>query len=130
MGYKATCPQCGKELVEREGKYGVFIGCTGYPICRYTREKIDNEYYFLKTEVRLVELMDWRDRLNKIKFYLEYVKNKEDQEKEDINATLITITQEVHNLEGLLTKKIRNIKSKIVEMEEFNSGITTKKAIS
>ena len=42
----------------------VFIGCIGYPICRYTREKIDNEYYFLKTEVRLVELMDWRDRLN------------------------------------------------------------------
>ena len=33
------CPVCGKKLVERSGKYGTFLGCTGYPKCRYTREK-------------------------------------------------------------------------------------------
>lgn len=34
-----TCPLCGKPLVERHRKSdgGVFIGCSGYPKCRYTR---------------------------------------------------------------------------------------------
>lgn len=32
-----TCPLCGKDLVERTGRHGSFIGCTGYPRCRYTR---------------------------------------------------------------------------------------------
>ena len=30
------CPRCGKWLVERNGKYGKFLGCSGYPKCRYT----------------------------------------------------------------------------------------------
>lgn len=34
-----VCPVCGKKLIERKGKYGTFIGCTGYPECSYTREK-------------------------------------------------------------------------------------------
>lgn len=34
------CPFCGEQLVERKGKYGVFIGCSGYPKCRYIREKL------------------------------------------------------------------------------------------
>lgn len=31
------CPRCGKELVERTGKYGAFLGCKGYPSCQYTK---------------------------------------------------------------------------------------------
>lgn len=31
-----TCPQCGKPVVERLGKRGRFLGCTGYPECTYT----------------------------------------------------------------------------------------------
>lgn len=31
------CPDCGKKLVERNGRNGRFIGCTGFPVCRYTR---------------------------------------------------------------------------------------------
>ena len=31
-----TCPKCGKPLRERKGKYGKFIGCTGYPECTFT----------------------------------------------------------------------------------------------
>ena len=31
------CPKCGKELVLRNGKYGTFVGCSGYPNCRYTK---------------------------------------------------------------------------------------------
>jgi DNA topoisomerase-1 len=39
---KDICPECGSLLKERSGKYGPFIGCTGYPQCRFTRE-IDKE---------------------------------------------------------------------------------------
>ena len=34
-----TCPICGKMLIERKGKYGPFFACTGYPSCKYTRQK-------------------------------------------------------------------------------------------
>lgn len=33
-----VCPFCGKQLVLRNGKYGSFYGCTGYPQCRFTRQ--------------------------------------------------------------------------------------------
>ncbi|WP_374212419.1 topoisomerase DNA-binding C4 zinc finger domain-containing protein [Thiothrix subterranea] len=29
-----ACPACGKSLVKREGKYGVFWGCSGFPLCK------------------------------------------------------------------------------------------------
>lgn len=32
------CPQCGNRLVERNGKYGKFVGCSGYPKCKYHRK--------------------------------------------------------------------------------------------
>jgi len=32
------CPACGRDLVERKGKRGVFWGCSGYPGCRYTQQ--------------------------------------------------------------------------------------------
>lgn len=31
------CPVCSSQLVKRNGKFGEFIGCKGYPQCRYTR---------------------------------------------------------------------------------------------
>jgi DNA topoisomerase-1 len=31
------CPECGKPLSIRLGRYSRFIGCTGYPECKYTR---------------------------------------------------------------------------------------------
>lgn len=31
------CPECGKPLVIKRGRFGEFIACTGYPACRYTR---------------------------------------------------------------------------------------------
>ena len=31
------CPQCGKPLVKRSGKHGEFIGCSGFPKCRFTK---------------------------------------------------------------------------------------------
>jgi hypothetical protein len=32
-----TCPICARPLRRRSGRFGYFIGCTGYPSCRYTR---------------------------------------------------------------------------------------------
>lgn len=33
---KKVCPECGEEMVLREGKYGKFWGCSGYPDCKHT----------------------------------------------------------------------------------------------
>ncbi len=35
----SKCPKCGGQLVERNGKYGKFIGCSNYPKCKYTDNK-------------------------------------------------------------------------------------------
>lgn len=31
------CPRCGKDLVIREGRYGQFVTCIGYPHCGWHR---------------------------------------------------------------------------------------------
>lgn len=34
-----TCPECGGELVYRNGRYGKFISCINFPTCRYTENQ-------------------------------------------------------------------------------------------
>lgn len=34
-----SCPSCGKELVKRNGRFGEFIACSGYPKCRYIKKE-------------------------------------------------------------------------------------------
>ncbi|OPY22511.1 MAG: Reverse gyrase [Methanobacterium sp. PtaU1.Bin097] len=36
------CPECGSELIKRSGRFGEFIGCKGFPKCRYTRSIEEN----------------------------------------------------------------------------------------
>ena len=36
------CPQCGKPLLIKHGRFGKFIACSGFPDCRYT-ESINEE---------------------------------------------------------------------------------------
>ena len=39
-----NCPQCGKQLLVRTGKFGKFLACSGFPECKHTErleEKID-----------------------------------------------------------------------------------------
>jgi DNA topoisomerase-1 len=39
---KEKCPKCGEPLVERRGKWGkTFVGCSGYPKCRYIKKAED-----------------------------------------------------------------------------------------
>lgn len=36
LSSQGICPECGGKLVERNGKYGTFWGCSNYPKCRFT----------------------------------------------------------------------------------------------
>ena len=39
------CPECGHDLVERKGRYGMFVACENYPECKYIKkEKIEPEF--------------------------------------------------------------------------------------
>ena len=39
---KKTCPECGEEMLVREGEYGKFWGCSGYPECDHTESYEEN----------------------------------------------------------------------------------------
>lgn len=32
-----VCPRCGGTLIERNGKYGTFMGCSNYPKCKFIK---------------------------------------------------------------------------------------------
>ncbi|MDE2935934.1 MAG: type I DNA topoisomerase [Chloroflexota bacterium] len=36
------CPRCSRQLVKRLGRNGVFVGCSGFPECRFTRDLEDS----------------------------------------------------------------------------------------
>ena len=36
MQLENNCSICGKKMALRHGKYGWFLGCTGYPECKHT----------------------------------------------------------------------------------------------
>ncbi|WP_420627800.1 type I DNA topoisomerase [Candidatus Leptofilum sp.] len=36
-----ACPNCGNELLYREGRYGRFIGCSNFPKCRHTEQLLN-----------------------------------------------------------------------------------------
>jgi DNA topoisomerase-1 len=35
-----SCPLCGKPLVLRQGQYGEFVSCSGYPKCKYVKQNL------------------------------------------------------------------------------------------
>lgn len=35
---RKVCPVCGQPLKKRNGRYGEFLGCMGFPRCRYTEK--------------------------------------------------------------------------------------------
>ncbi len=38
-----VCPECGRQLVIKEGRYGRFRSCSGYPECRYRESMLKRE---------------------------------------------------------------------------------------
>ncbi len=39
-----VCPKCGSKLVVREGKRGLFYGCSNFPQCKYTENYTNQKY--------------------------------------------------------------------------------------
>jgi len=37
------CPDCENDLIKRSGRYGEFIGCSGFPKCRFTKSLDEDE---------------------------------------------------------------------------------------
>ncbi len=37
------CPECGGDLVIRQGRYGEFISCSNYPTCKFVKKKPEDE---------------------------------------------------------------------------------------
>ncbi|SDT84742.1 type I DNA topoisomerase [Desulfobacula phenolica] len=37
------CIKCGKPMVQKDGRFGLFLACTGYPDCKHT-ESVNGEY--------------------------------------------------------------------------------------
>ena len=34
----SSCPKCGHELAVKQGRYGMFIGCSNYPECNHIED--------------------------------------------------------------------------------------------
>lgn len=34
---KEFCPNCGKELIMKNGRYGKFYACPGFPVCKFVK---------------------------------------------------------------------------------------------
>ncbi|MFC2041512.1 type I DNA topoisomerase [Chloroflexota bacterium] len=57
-----TCPECGKPLLVKTGRYGKFLACSGYPDCKYTKS------FQIKTGVQCPECGgELIERINKKK---------------------------------------------------------------
>ncbi|MDQ0065461.1 NERD domain-containing protein [Chryseobacterium lathyri] len=39
-----SCPNCGGNLIKRNGKHGFFWGCVNFPKCKYTRN--ENQFFY------------------------------------------------------------------------------------
>lgn len=38
-----TCEKCGKPMVVKQGRFGEFLACSGYPACKYTESIVSNK---------------------------------------------------------------------------------------
>jgi DNA topoisomerase-1 len=56
-----ACPQCGHDLVLRNGRFGKFIACSNYPECRYTRPLV-NKTGVTCTKCQQGELVERRSK--------------------------------------------------------------------
>ena len=94
------CPKCTGELIVRNGKYGEFIACKGYPQCKYN-EKLtpDKKYSILENSID--ELIE---------------KFKTFQEKKQFDYFLSDETQDFPA--GFTRVIIENIKNSILFIDE------------
>ena len=78
------CPNCGKNLVERDGRFGPFLACPGYPDCSFTMPLV--EVMPGRCPVcggRLMKRSGFSQRTGKQYFYYccEYLSSKDENNK-------------------------------------------------
>jgi ssDNA-binding Zn-finger/Zn-ribbon topoisomerase 1 len=108
------CPKCDKDLVLRRSVWGQFLGCTGFPACRYT-EKIPQD----DAEKAKVEKRREYFRLNKTSDRYDHrYMNKKKSEIEDSGKKVNEVKKENPNIKteqnikrDKKTKKTETIKS-------------------
>ena len=49
------CPECGNELVKRQGRFGEFISCSAFPKCKYTKNIAQKKKEPIKIGVKCPE---------------------------------------------------------------------------
>ncbi|MBU2025900.1 MAG: type I DNA topoisomerase [Patescibacteria group bacterium] len=48
-----NCPECGKSLIEKWGRFGKFFACSGWPECKYTQDPKQKETDQLEKELKM-----------------------------------------------------------------------------
>jgi len=57
-----TCPECGRPLARKVGRYGPFIGCSGYPECRYIKKEPPKSTGIICPQCRQGQIVERRTR--------------------------------------------------------------------
>ena len=86
-----TCPECGADLIYKQGKNGRFIGCSNYPKCKYVqKEKKDLVYVGRNCPTCGSPLVERKDRRGRAFIACSaypkcnYVENKEEENKSEV----------------------------------------------
>jgi DNA topoisomerase-1 len=56
------CPNCGKMLVEKRGRFGTFLGCPGYPECKYIHKAAAKTTGVVCAECKEGEMIEKKSR--------------------------------------------------------------------
>jgi DNA topoisomerase-1 len=57
-----NCPDCGKPLMWRRGRFGPFIACSDYPNCKYIKKKVAREIGLLCPECGQGQVVERKGR--------------------------------------------------------------------
>ncbi|HKE53450.1 MAG TPA: type I DNA topoisomerase, partial [Actinomycetota bacterium] len=57
-----TCPDCGRPLQRKFGRFGPFVGCSGYPDCRYIKKDPPKSTGVTCPQCRQGEIVERRTR--------------------------------------------------------------------
>lgn len=102
------CPKCNKDLAVRRSVWGQFLGCTGFPECRYTEKIPQSEEEKLGVEKRREYF-----RLNKTSDRYDHrYMNKKASRTEQAKPAKETVSIKKDNISAKNAKIIKNSKNK------------------
>lgn len=104
------CPACGGEMVQRNGRYGTFYGCSNFPRCSYSVGMIKNKTEYMEILIR----EDLR------KAYFKVGKSDAEQDMERTREIVSTAhCMFTDNTPSRLLYREANIMSELDELKEF-----------